>query len=98
MTAIVRQCARKLRFKMPHTNTLDNPAARVLCIDDNSDVLQLEKTILEEAGYEVLLASSGADGLNLASDNMVEVVILDCEMPKITGTELAHRIRAMHPR
>ena len=82
---------------MTHTNPLGKPAHRVLCIDDNCDVLQLEKAILEEAGYEVLLASNGADGLNLARGSMVDILILDCEMPQMTGTEVAHRIRAMRP-
>jgi DNA-binding response OmpR family regulator len=82
---------------MSHTNPLGKPAAKVLCIDDNCDVLQIEKAILEEAGYEVLLASNGADGLNLARCSMVDIVILDCEMPQMTGTEVAHRIRAMRP-
>lgn len=82
---------------MSHKNTPGKPLARVLCIDDNCDVLQLEKEILEEAGYEVLLASNGADGLNLATGSMIDIVILDCEMPQMTGTEVAHRIRAMRP-
>jgi DNA-binding response OmpR family regulator len=82
---------------MSHTLPLGKPVAQVLCIDDNGDVLQLEKDILEEAGYEVLLASNGADGLNLARCSMVDIVILDCEMPQMTGTEVAHRIRAMRP-
>jgi DNA-binding response OmpR family regulator len=82
---------------MSHTKPLGKPAAKVLCIDDNCDVLQIEKAILEEAGYEVLLASNGADGLNLARCSMVDIVILDCEMPQMTGTEVAHRIRAMRP-
>lgn len=82
---------------MSHTNTPGKPPARVLCIDDNCDVLQLEKEILEEAGYEVLLASNGTDGLNIATGSMIDIVILDCEMPQMTGTEVAHRIRAMRP-
>jgi DNA-binding response OmpR family regulator len=82
---------------MSNTNTLGKPPARLLCIDDNCDVLQLEKEILEEAGYEVLLASTAADGLNIVRGSMVDIVILDREMPQMTGTEVAHRIRAMRP-
>jgi CheY-like chemotaxis protein len=35
--------------------------------------------------------------LNLAIGSVVDIVILDCEMPQMTGTEVAHRIRAMRP-
>jgi two-component system, OmpR family, response regulator CpxR len=70
---------------------------RVLCIDDDSHVLELEKSILEAAGYQVFLASSGAEGLNLAKRCAVDLVVLDYEMPRMVGTEVAQRLRTIHP-
>jgi len=70
---------------------------RVLCVDDNPDVLELQKCILEHSGYEVLLASNGADGISLAKDREVDLVLLDYEMPLMKGTEVAQRLRDMLP-
>jgi CheY-like chemotaxis protein len=81
---------------MSDTNNRAQPLGRrVLCIDDNCDVLQLEKSILEKAGFEVILSNDGAAGLNLARDGNVDLVVLDHEMPQITGAEIARRIRTM---
>jgi len=70
---------------------------RVLCIDDDWDLLKLEKLILETAGYEVLLANDGTEAMNLVKRGRVDLVVLTAEMPRITGTELAERLRATQP-
>jgi CheY-like chemotaxis protein len=70
---------------------------RVLCVDDNPDVLELQKSMLEYSGYEVLLAHNGDDGLNLARGVKVDLAVLDYEMPRMMGTELAQRLRDMRP-
>jgi len=70
---------------------------RVLCVDDNPDVLELQKCILEHSGYEVLLASNGADGISLAKGRKVDLALLDYEMPLMMGTEVAQRLRDMQP-
>jgi CheY-like chemotaxis protein len=54
----------------------------VLCIDDNEDLLECEKSFLEAFGYTVLAAASGGRGLELASQHSVDVVILDSLCPK----------------
>ena len=69
----------------------------VLCIDDNWEVLKLEKLILEAAGYTVLLASDGTEGMNLAKRCSIDLVVLDHEMPRMTGTEVAEHLRSMQP-
>lgn len=70
---------------------------RVLCIDDNYEVLQVEKSILEDAGFDVNLSNDPAAGLNLAGGGNVDLVVLDLEMPQMSGVELAQRLRAMRP-
>jgi CheY-like chemotaxis protein len=69
----------------------------LLCIDDNPDVLQIEKAMFTRAGFSVLLASSGAEGLHLAKNHRVDLVVLDWEMPVITGPEVARLLRATQP-
>jgi CheY-like chemotaxis protein len=70
---------------------------RVLCVDDNPDVLEFQKCILEHSGYEVLLASNGADGISLAEGRKVDLALLDYEMPLMMGSEVAQRLRDILP-
>ncbi len=55
--------------------------ATFLCIDDNEDLLECEKSFLESFGYTVLTAANGGKGLELASEYPVDAVILDYLMP-----------------
>ena len=68
----------------------------LLCIDDNEDVLECEKSFLESFGYCVLTAASGGKGLELASRHSVDVVILDYYMPEMNGQEVAIEMRRSH--
>ncbi len=58
---------------------------RVLVIDDEPDVLMLCRMNLERAGHEVLEASNGHDGLELAQRERPDVVVLDVMLPTIDG-------------
>jgi CheY-like chemotaxis protein len=72
--------------------------AVVLCIDDNSEVLECEKAFLEAFGYTVLTAECGSKGLELASMHSIDVVIVDYFMPEMNGPEVAIEIRRLRPR
>jgi CheY-like chemotaxis protein len=72
-------------------------SAVLLCIDDNEDVLECEKSFLESFGYCVLTAASGGKGLELASRHSVDVVILDYYMPEMNGQEVAIEMRRLRP-
>jgi CheY-like chemotaxis protein len=72
-------------------------SAVLLCIDDNEDVLECEKSFLESFGYSVLIAASGGEGLALASKHSVDVVILDYFMPEMNGQEVAIEMRRLRP-
>jgi CheY-like chemotaxis protein len=72
-------------------------SAVFLCIDDNEDVLECEKSFLESFGYSVLTAASGGKGLELASKHSVDVVILDYFMPEMNGQEVAIEMRRLKP-
>jgi CheY-like chemotaxis protein len=71
--------------------------AVVLCIDDNEDELESEKSLLEIFGYTVLTAPSGSVGLELASMYSVDVVIVDYSMPEMNGQELAVEMKRLRP-
>jgi CheY-like chemotaxis protein len=70
----------------------------LLCIDDDEDVLECEKSFLESFGYTVLTAASGGKGLELASAYPVDVVIVDYFMPEMNGQEVAIQMRRLNPR
>jgi CheY-like chemotaxis protein len=72
-------------------------SAVLLCIDDNEDLLECEKSFLESFGYTVLTAASGGKGLELASKYWVDVVILDYFMPEMNGQEVAIEMRRLKP-
>ncbi|MFZ0801194.1 MAG: response regulator [Terriglobales bacterium] len=69
----------------------------LLCIDDDPDVLECEKSFLESFGYTVLTAASGGKGLELASMYPVDVVIVDYCMPEIDGQQVAIAMRRLSP-
>ena len=72
-------------------------SAVVLCIDDDEDVLECEKSFLESVGYTVLTATSGGQGLRLASMHSIDVVIVDYLMPGMNGHEVAKEIKRLKP-
>jgi two-component system chemotaxis sensor kinase CheA len=72
-------------------------AARILVVDDAMTVRELQRSILERAGYTVLSASDGVDALAVAETTDLELVLTDVEMPRMDGFELTRALRA-HPR
>lgn len=70
----------------------------VLCVDDELVGLRVRKILLERAGYRVLTALDGVEGLDLFANEPVEAVILDYSMPGMHGGEVAARMRQVKPR
>ncbi len=67
---------------------------RILIVDDDRLILATLRTGLEHAGFEVLQATSGAEGWRLAVDSRPDLALLDVRMPGMSGIELAQRLRA----
>ena len=57
----------------------------VLVVDDDADILASVSYALEQAGYSVLTANNGEDGLTLAKERKPDLAILDMMMPKRSG-------------
>jgi len=72
-------------------------SAVVLCIDDNQDVLECEREFLEAFGYTVLTASGSRKGLELASTQSIDAVILDYFMPTMNGKAVTLEMRRLRP-
>ena len=72
----------------------DRPKPRVLVVEDSVGVRELERVILEGAGYAVETAVDGLDGASrLREGQPADVVISDVEMPGMSGFELTRTIR-----
>ena len=67
---------------------------RVLVIDDEPDVLLLCRVNLEHAGYEVIEAREGAQGLTLAQTSGPDAVVLDLMIPIMGGYEVLAALRS----
>ena len=65
---------------------------RVLVIDDEPDVLMLCRVNLQLAGHEVVEASNGKVGLELARTLRPDVVVLDVMLPKVDGLTVLHEL------
>ena len=66
----------------------------VLIVDDVPDNIALLNDALDEAGYTVLVATSGDAALSLAARALPDIVLLDAVMPGIDGFEVARRLKA----
>jgi DNA-binding response OmpR family regulator len=67
--------------------------ARVLVVDDDSDIRRLVRELLERAGYEVVDAPNGRDGLRALYSSSPDLVLLDISMPELDGWQTLERIR-----
>jgi CheY-like chemotaxis protein len=69
----------------------------ILCIDDDDISLRVRKLLLASAGFNVVTASSGEDGLELFKTNLIELVIADHFLSDRTGTEIAKEMKKLKP-
>ena len=67
---------------------------RLLVVDDALTVRELQRTILERAGFEVTVASDGIEALTHLENEVFDLVLTDVEMPRMNGFELTEHIRA----
>jgi DNA-binding response OmpR family regulator len=66
---------------------------RVVVADDDRDTVLTLTTLLETEGYEVYPAHNGAEALAVASKVKPDAVVLDIALPKVSGWEIARKIR-----
>lgn len=71
---------------------------RILVVDDAATVRELQRSILTRAGFDVVLAVDGADGLAKLAEGGIDLVVTDVEMPNLDGFQLTEAIRALEGR
>lgn len=69
----------------------------ILCIDDDGISLRVRKLVLTTAGFNVLIANSGEEGLDLFKQNPIELVIADHFLSDKTGVEIARVMKGLKP-
>jgi len=70
---------------------------RVLTVDDMADTRLLVRKALEREGYEVREAADGATALEAVRTDVPDVVLLDVNMPDMSGLEVLATVRRLHP-
>ncbi len=69
----------------------------ILVVDDEVSICQSLKAILEDEGYQVLVAGSGEEAIKIVAEEMPQLVLLDIWLPGIDGLETLKAIHAAHP-
>lgn len=63
-------------------------------VDDSLTVREVERRLLENAGYEVATAIDGADGWNKLTSHSFDLLVSDVDMPRMNGIELIRAVKA----
>lgn len=67
---------------------------KILIIDDDLDTLRLVGMMLQKQGFQIIAASNGQQGLDLALAEIPNLILLDVMMPQMDGYEVARHLRA----
>ena len=76
---------------------MDDCFGRILVIDDDPELVDVIEEYFLGAGYEVVAAHRGAEGLMLAEQKRPDVVLLDIRMPGMTGVQVLQQLRLRAP-
>ena len=66
---------------------------RILIVEDDSDIVEVVTRILERKGYQVFIAMDGIAALEKARRESPDLIILDLDLPKLSGEEVCKEIR-----
>ncbi|MGK8251884.1 Hpt domain-containing protein [Moraxella lacunata] len=65
----------------------------IMVVDDSVTVRKVTSRFLERQGFEVIVAKDGVDAIEILQDNMPDLMLLDIEMPRMDGFEVATQVR-----
>ena len=81
----------------PSSDAKPGRQGRILCVDDEPNILSSLRRLLRGQGYTVFLAESGNDGLALLEAETIDLVISDMRMPEMDGAHFLERVRTKWP-
>ena len=67
--------------------------AKILLIDDEADLVETIQWMLQSSGYDIVSATNGKEGLELATRERPDLIVLDIRMPVMDGHEMLKRLR-----
>ncbi|MGE5385423.1 MAG: HD domain-containing phosphohydrolase [Betaproteobacteria bacterium] len=70
---------------------------RLLCVDDEPNILSALRRLFRQSGYQVAVANSGAEGLQLLAEQEVDLVISDMRMPEMDGAAFLEQVSKRWP-
>jgi DNA-binding response OmpR family regulator len=73
---------------------MESQAKRVVCIEDEPEMIDLVRLILGRKGFEVIGANGGVEGLEAVRREKPDLVLLDLMMPDMDGWEVYQQIKA----
>ena len=86
------------RAPLPATSAAgESGPARVLCVDDEPDVLASLRRVLKDGGYSVRIADSAANGLQILHSEPIDLVISDMRMPQTDGVRFLGQVQEQWP-
>ena len=68
---------------------------KILCVEDNPDTQRMLSFLLTQAGYEVITADDGLQGIQKAKAWRPALILMDMMMPRMSGVEAVRRLRKM---
>ena len=71
-----------------------HPPQRILVVEDEPDIRKLDAEVLRASGYQVVNAKNGLAALHTLNNDHFDLVIVEEEMPKLTGLELVKALRS----
>ncbi|MDH5245862.1 MAG: response regulator [Betaproteobacteria bacterium] len=67
----------------------------ILIIEDNEKNMKLVRDVLQVKGYATIEASTGEEGVRLAAERKPDLILMDIQLPGISGIEALRRLRAI---
>jgi twitching motility two-component system response regulator PilH len=67
--------------------------ARVLVVDDSPTEIHIFKKILEKQGYQILVAKDGQEGVDIAKQELPDIIVMDVVMPVLNGFQATRQIK-----
>ncbi|MEQ8707577.1 MAG: response regulator [Rhodospirillales bacterium] len=68
-------------------------AKKILIVEDNELNMKLFNDLLQAHGYETLQSKDGKEALKLARDNMPDLILMDIQLPEISGLEITRMLK-----
>lgn len=73
---------------------MTTPNSKILLVDDSKFMRLANERVLARAGYEVISAADGEEGLRVAQESLPDLILLDLMLPKLSGPDVLRKLKA----